>query len=159
MSLKPIFKSRQCWCSSNVRRQTVHWATEKRGTMTTAVVSCRMVALDDDGSESLSLSLPLKRCVVEDRETGLMLTDDDDGQRRIVVNLKVNITLTHYLIVIVQLCVFWKVSSSCESLQMPRYSPVQSLLDLITAELDPSNVLSKSHQRLTGKNLCLIIAY
>jgi len=74
--------------------------------MTTAVVSCRMVALDDDGSESLSLSLPLKRCVVEDRETGLMLTDDDDGQRRIVVNLKVNITLTHYLIVIVQLCVF-----------------------------------------------------
>jgi len=46
-----------------------------------------MVALDDDGSESLSLSPPLKRCVVEDRETGLMLTDDDNGQRRIVERL------------------------------------------------------------------------
>ena len=52
-----------------------------------AVVSCRMVALDDDGSESLSLSPPLKRCVVEDRETGLMLTDDDNGQRRIKSNV------------------------------------------------------------------------
>jgi len=42
---------------------------------------------------------------------------------------------------------------------MPRYSPVQSLLDLITAELDPSNVLSKSHQRLTGKSPCLIMLF
>ena len=41
----------------------------------------------DDVSESLSLSPPLKRCVVEDRETGLMLTDDDNGQRRIVERL------------------------------------------------------------------------
>jgi len=48
---------------------------DKEGHHDDAVVSCRMVALDDDGSESLSLFLPLKRCVVEDRETGLMLTD------------------------------------------------------------------------------------
>jgi len=27
MSLKPIFKRRQCWCSWNVRRQTVPWCS------------------------------------------------------------------------------------------------------------------------------------
>jgi len=48
-------------CSSGDREEGHH---------DVAVVSCRMAALDDDGSESLSP--PLKRCVVEDRETGLM---------------------------------------------------------------------------------------
>jgi len=44
-----------------------------------------------------------------------------------------------------------KLSASCDSLTMPNYSPLQSLLDLITAELGPGSFLSTSAQRLTGK--------